>query len=71
VKQDELYFEGAGRIRVGGETLTIPKYGAVLVGPSSLRQVFNDTAEEVLWLICGAPRHEEGTGSTAAAARVA
>jgi len=37
------------------------KYGAVLVGPTSLRQVFNDTAEEVLWLICGAPRHEEGT----------
>jgi uncharacterized cupin superfamily protein len=63
VEQDELYFvlEGTGRIRVGGETLTIPRYGAVLVGPSSLRQVFNDTAEDVLWLICGAPRHEEGT----------
>jgi uncharacterized cupin superfamily protein len=62
VEQDEMYFvlEGTGRIRVGGETLTVPKYGAVLVPPSSLRQVFNDTAEEVLWLICGAPRHEEG-----------
>jgi uncharacterized cupin superfamily protein len=61
-EQEELYFvlEGTGRIRVGGETLTIPRYGAVLVGPSPLRQVFNDTAEEVLWLIVGAPRHEEG-----------
>jgi mannose-6-phosphate isomerase-like protein (cupin superfamily) len=60
VDQDEMYFvlEGTGRIRVGGETLTIPRYGAVLVEPSSLRQVFNDTADEVLWLICGAPRHE-------------
>jgi len=62
VEQDELYFvlEGTGRIRVGAETLTIPKHGAVLVAPSSLRQVFNDTAEEVLWLILGSPRHEEG-----------
>ena len=61
VEQDELYFvlEGTGRMRVGGDTLTIPKHGAVLVRPSSLRQVFNDTAEEVLWLILGAPRHEE------------
>jgi mannose-6-phosphate isomerase-like protein (cupin superfamily) len=41
---DELYFvlEGTGRIRVGGEALTIPRHGALLVGPSSLRQVFND-----------------------------
>lgn len=47
-------------MQVGGETLTIPRHGAVLVDPPSLRQVFNDTAEEVLWLIVGAPRHEEG-----------
>jgi uncharacterized cupin superfamily protein len=62
VEQDELYFvlEGTGRIRIGGQTLTVPKYGAVLVPPSCLRQVFNDTADEVLWLVCGAPRHEEG-----------
>lgn len=61
VDQDELYFvlEGTGRIRVGGDTLTIPRYGAVLVRPSHLRQVFNDTAEEVTWLVCGAPRDEE------------
>lgn len=60
VEQEELYFvlDGTGRIRIGAETLTIPRYGAVLVGPQSLRQLFNDTAEEVLWLICSAPRHE-------------
>ena len=47
--------EGVGRLRVGDETLTVPKYGGVLVGPEQLRQVFNDTDAEVLWLIVGAP----------------
>jgi len=58
--QDELYFvlEGTGRMRVGAETLTVPRHGAVLVHPECLRQVFNDTGEEVLWLILGAPRNE-------------
>jgi quercetin dioxygenase-like cupin family protein len=57
VDQWELYFvlEGTGRMRVGPETLTIPRHGAVLVEPSSLRQVFNDGPDEVLWLIVGAP----------------
>jgi len=63
VEQDELYFvlEGTGRMRVDGETVTVPKHGVVLVRPPCLRQVFNDTDEEVLWLILGAPRHEPGT----------
>jgi hypothetical protein len=39
--------------------LTIPKYGGVLVGPDQLRQVFNDTDAEVLWLIVGAPEELE------------
>ncbi len=51
--------EGVGRLRVGGQTLTVPKYGGVLVGPTQLRQVFNDTANEVLWLIIGAPEELE------------
>mgnify|MGYP006951124358 FL=1 len=46
-------------MRVGDETLTVPKYGAVLVGPDQLRQVFNDTDDEVLWLIIGAPEELE------------
>jgi mannose-6-phosphate isomerase-like protein (cupin superfamily) len=61
VYAEEFYFvlEGAGRMRVGGETLTVPKYGGVLVGPDQLRQVFNDTEAEVLWLIIGAPEEVE------------
>ena len=31
----------------------------VLVGPDQLRQVFNDTDAEVLWLIIGAPEEME------------
>ncbi len=37
----------------------LPKYGGVLVGPDQLRQVFNDTEAEVLWLIIGAPEELE------------
>ncbi len=61
IRSEEFYFvlEGTGRIRVGGETLTVPKHGGVLVGPDPLRQVFNDTAEETLWLIIGAPEEME------------
>ena len=45
IQSEEFYFvlEGVGRMRVGDETLTVPKYGGVLVGPKDLRQVFNDT----------------------------
>ena len=61
IRQEEFYFvmEGTGRIRIGDETLTVPKFGAVLVGPDQLRQVFNDTNLEVLWLIVGAPEELE------------
>ncbi len=61
IRAEEFYFvlEGEGRMRVGNETLTIPKYGGVLVGPDPLRQVFNDTDTEVLWLIISAPEELE------------
>lgn len=61
VRAEEFYFvlEGTGRLRVGDETLTVPNNGGVLVGPDQLRQVFNDTKEEVLWLIIGAPEETE------------
>jgi mannose-6-phosphate isomerase-like protein (cupin superfamily) len=61
---EEFYFvlEGTGRIRVGGETLTVPRYGGVLVGPAELRQVFNDTGADTLWLIVGAPEAEQPPG---------
>ncbi len=53
-----LVLEGTGRIRIEEETLTVPRYGALLVGPRLLRQIFNDTDAEVLWLIIGAPEAE-------------
>ena len=61
IRAEEFYFvlEGTGRLRVGEETLTVPRYGGVLVGPEQLRQVFNDTGIEVLWLIIGAPEELE------------
>jgi len=49
---------------VGEETLTVPTYGGVLVGPESMRQVFNDTDAEVLWLIIGAPEKEFADGES-------
>jgi uncharacterized cupin superfamily protein len=60
VLKEEFYFvlEGTGRIRIGEDTVTVPRYGGVLVGPSLLRQVFNDTDSETLWLIIGAPEAE-------------
>lgn len=61
IRSEEFYFvlDGTGRMRVGEETLTVPRHGGVHVRPNHLRQVFNDTREEVLWLIIGAPEELE------------
>lgn len=61
IRAEEFYFvlEGTGRMRVGDETVTVQRYGGLLVGPDILRQVFNDTDAEVLWLIVGAPEELE------------
>jgi len=61
IRAEEFYFvlEGTGRLRVRDTTLTVPRYGGVLVGPDELRQVFNDTESDVLWLIIGAPEELE------------
>ncbi|MCU1376914.1 MAG: Cupin 2 conserved barrel domain protein [Actinomycetia bacterium] len=61
IRAEEFYFvlEGEGRMRVNNETLTVPKYGGVLVMPNQLRQVFNDTDTEALWLIVGGPEELE------------
>jgi mannose-6-phosphate isomerase-like protein (cupin superfamily) len=63
-KMEEFYFvvEGTGRMRIADQTITIPKHGGILVGPETLRQVFNDTETEVLWLIVGAPEKEMEEG---------
>ncbi len=61
IRAEEFYFvlEGTGRMRIGEDTVTVPKHGGVHVGPDQLRQVFNDTDDEVLWLIIGAPEELE------------
>ncbi len=61
VRSEEFYFvlEGTGRMRVGDDTLTVPKHGGVWVKPEPLRQVFNDTDTETLWLIIGGPEELE------------
>jgi len=61
IHSEEFYvvLEGTGRIRVGDETVTVPRYGGVLVGPDQVRQVFNDTHSDALWLIVGAPEELE------------
>ena len=53
----ELYvlLEGTGRLRVGDELLTLEPLSAVLVDPDTLRQPFNDTEADQLWLVVGAP----------------
>ena len=55
--EEELYvvLEGTGRIRVGGDLHTLPPLSALRVDPDTVRQVFNDTDADVLWLVAGAP----------------
>lgn len=55
--QTELYvlLEGVGRIRVDGDLLRLETYSALLVEPASVRQIFNDTDADALWLVVGTP----------------
>jgi quercetin dioxygenase-like cupin family protein len=56
-QEEELYLvlEGEGRVRVDEERLTLAAGDALLVEPGSMRQVFNDTDADALWLVVGAP----------------
>jgi len=58
VSQTELYvvLEGTGRMRVADELLTLAPLSAVLVEPRTVRQPFNDTDADALWLVVGTPR---------------
>jgi quercetin dioxygenase-like cupin family protein len=59
----ELYLvlEGTGRLRVGDELLTLESLSAVLVEPEVVRQPFNDTEADQLWLVVGAPQEPANT----------
>ena len=55
--QEELYvlLEGEGRVRVGEEVLRLAPLEALLVEADTVRQLFNDTDADQLWLVVGAP----------------
>jgi hypothetical protein len=57
--QDSKVRSAISHLRVGDETLTVPRCSGALVGPDLLRLVFNDTDAEVPWLILGAPEELE------------
>ena len=59
----ELYvvLEGEGRMRIGKDSLVLPRLSAVYVEPETVRQIFNDTDADALWLVVGAPPEAANT----------
>jgi quercetin dioxygenase-like cupin family protein len=59
----ELYLliEGTGRIRVGADVHTLKPLDSLLVDPDEIRQLFNDTDADQLWLVVGAPPEPANT----------
>lgn len=63
VTQTELYIvlEGTGRIRIEDELHTLAPLSTALVEPETVRQVFNDTEADALWLVFGTPSEAANT----------
>ena len=64
VQTEELYvlLEGSGRVRIDAEEpLTLAPTDSLLVEPGSVRQLFNDTDADQLWLVVGAPPEAANT----------
>jgi len=63
VAEAELYvvLEGTGRIRIGDEPHTLAPLSSAYVEPDVVRQVFNDTDADALWLVVGAPPEAANT----------
>jgi quercetin dioxygenase-like cupin family protein len=63
VRQQELYvlLEGRGRARVGDDLLTLEPLSALYVEAETVRQLFNDTEADALWLVAGAPPEAANT----------
>ena len=61
--QEELYvlLEGTGRIRVEDDLHTLAPLSALVIEPGTVRQVFNDTDADALWLVVGAPQELANT----------
>jgi len=65
----ELYvlLEGIGRVRIGGQLHTLGRLDSLLVEPGEVRQLFNDTDADQLWLVVGAPSEPANTLKMSAA----
>lgn len=63
LEQTELYvvIEGTGRIRIGEDAHTLPPLSSLVIEPETVRQIFNDTPDEALWLVVGAPAEAANT----------
>lgn len=63
LEQAELYvlLEGTGRIRIEEELLTLEPLDSLLIEPGTVRQPFNDTDADALWLVVGAPPEAANT----------
>jgi quercetin dioxygenase-like cupin family protein len=61
--QDELYvlLEGRGRVRVEAELLTLEPLSALYVEADTVRQIFNNTGDDALWFVVGAPPEAANT----------
>jgi len=59
----ELYvlLEGTGRIRIGESLQTLKPLSGLMVDPAEIRQLFNDTEADQLWLVVGAPPEPANT----------
>ena len=62
-KTVELYvvLEGTGRVRIDDDLIELPRLSALLVQPDTVRQLFNDTEEDVLWIVFGTPNEAANT----------
>mgnify|MGYP001442044039 CR=1 FL=1 len=60
---EEIYIvlEGTGKLRVGDELLVLNPMDSVAVDPGTVRQPFNDTDYDQLWLVFGAPNEAANT----------
>lgn len=56
-EQEELYYvlEGPGRMKIEGKLLDVAEGTAVRVPPETDRQVLNDSEDDHVWFIVGAP----------------
>lgn len=62
-EQTELYvvLDGTGRIRVEDQSLTLTPLSTLVVDPGTVRQIFNDTDQDALWLVVGTPSEAANT----------